>query len=120
MAHNVRVCVSCVQAHQGKGFCIHINNVYYDSEGRQHRYTDRSCRPNSLLEIGRKMYVLDSFIHYEPLSPYSTSPDVGHYVSYIRLSGHGDIWKVANDGDEQLRTWEQISDTTGYIYFYSE
>ena len=49
-----------------------------------------------------------------------SSADVGHYVAYVRLAADGMVWKVANDGEEQLRTWDQIAHVHGHMLFYTE
>lgn len=102
---------------QGKGVAIHVNSVYFvPNLEAPCRYIDRRCLPDLYIRICDKVYILDSFIEFRPLSPLCTSADVGHYVAYIRLSERGDIWKLANDGYECLINWLMLLLVTACMY----
>jgi len=122
-SHTVRVrkTVNASDALQGKAVAILASNVYFGSDGRRYKYTDRYCVPSLNISIGGRLYLLSSFIEHRPLTnSVSNSADVGHYVAYVRLSDDGTVWKVANDGDEELRLWSQIAGVHGHLFFYTE
>lgn len=117
----MRKILSMSDASQGKGVSILANNVYFGNDGRTYKYTDRYCVPSLDINIGGRAYTLSSFIEHRPLSSSSiNSAEVGHYVAYVRLSEDGLVWKVANDGVEELRTWGQVAGVHGHLFFYTE
>jgi len=84
-------------------------------------HTDRCCIPSLDINIDGISYKLSSFIEHRPLwNTMNNSADTGHYVAYVRLSEDGMVWKVANDDDEQVRTWCDIAGVHGYMFFYGE
>lgn len=123
ISHSVRVrkVLSTSDESQGKAVAILASSVYFGSDGRRYKYTDRHCVPSLDISVGGKAYTLSSFIEHRPLdSRIIHSADAGHYVAYVRQSDDGTVWKVANDGDEQLRTWAQVAGVHGHMFFYTE
>lgn len=117
----VRQQISCTGLSRGEGFAVLANAVHVDAHGRERKYVDRSCTPSLYVVIGGTRYILDSFIEHRPLSIDTTDrPDIGHYVAYVRLSDDGEEWKVANDGDEYIKRWNDVSKVHGHIFFYKK
>ena len=88
ISHSVRVrkVLSRSDESQGKAVAILASNVYFGSDGRRDKYTDRHCVPSLDIDIGGKPYTLSRFIEHRPLdSRMSNSADAGHYVAYERL-----------------------------------
>ena len=120
--HCVRVRkIISTDASQGRAISILANNVYIGGDGRRYKYIDRHCVPSLDINIAGRLYTLSSFIEHRPLAnSVSNSADVGHYVAYVRLSEDGSAWKIANDGDEQHRRWDEIAGAHGHLFFYTE